>query len=319
MINDNMVIKEKSRRLDNTLGTAYSILSMLLILFTCAFLLIVILYYGAGTLSLRFLVTEPDASALGAAAGGILTPIIGTCILTLIGIIIAFPFALATAIYLRFYSKSGLFKTLVTSAIDILSGVPTIVIALFALAIFTQPFFSALSSEIAGADGVSKAFGKSFLVSGITMAVMILPFVAKSMEEALKTVPQSYIDGSMALGATQWQTISKVVLSCARDGLVTGTILGMGRIIGDTAIVWLTLGGTLRMTGNQPWYSVHNWISTLQNTGCTLTSYIFYTSPAGEGNQLDVAFGASLVLVVIIILLNLATSLIGNLGGRKNG
>jgi phosphate transport system permease protein len=280
---------------------------------------IVTLYYGAGTLSLRFLVTEPDASALGAAAGGILTPIIGTCILTLIGIVIAFPFALATAIYLTFYAKDGLFKTLVKSAIDILSGVPTIVIALFALAIFTQPFFSMLSSEINGTDGTSMAFGKSFLVSGITMAVMILPFVAKSMEEALKTVPQSYIDGSMALGATQWQTISKVVLSCAREGLITGTILGMGRIVGDTAIVWLTLGGTLRMTGNQPWYAAGNWLSTLQNTGCTLTSYIFYTSPAGEGNQLDVAFGASLVLVIVIILLNLATNFIGNLGGRKNG
>jgi phosphate transport system permease protein len=315
-----MMTKEKSRTIDNSLGSAYSIISMMLIVCTCAFLLLVTLYYGAGTISLRFLVTEPDSSALGAAAGGILTPIIGTCILTLTGIVIAFPFALATAIYLCFYSKGGVFKTLVNSAIDILSGVPTIVIALFALAIFTQPYFSSLSTSIINADGTAgMAFGKSFLVCGITMAVMILPFVAKSMEEALKTVPQSYIDGSMALGATRWQTISKVVLSCARDGLITGTILGMGRIVGDTAIVWLTLGGTLRMTGNQPWYAVDNWLSTLQNTGCTLTSYIYYTSPAGEGNQMDVAFGASLVLVVIIILLNLATNFIGTLGGRSNG
>lgn len=316
---DNMISKERSRRIDNSLGSAYSIVSMMLIVCTCAFLLIVTLYYGAGTISLRFLITEPDSSALGAAAGGILTPIIGTCILTLTGIIVAFPFALATAIYLCFYARDGLFKTLVKSAIDILSGVPTIVIALFALAIFTQPYFAFLSSSIEGVEGSNMAFGKSFLVSGITMATMILPFVAKSMEEALKSVPQSYIDGSMALGATKWQTISKVVLSCARDGLITGTILGMGRIVGDTAIVWLTLGGTLRMTGNQPWYAMENWLSTLQNTGCTLTSYIYYTSPAGEGNQLDVAFGASLVLVVIIILLNLATNFIGTLGGRKNG
>lgn len=316
---DNIKISERNRTIDNTIGSIYSITSMLLILCTCAFLLLVTLYYGAGTLSLKFLTTEPDASALGAAAGGILTPIIGTCILTLIGILVAFPFALATAIYLTFYAKDGTFKLLVKSAIDILSGVPTIVIALFALAIFTQPFFASLSSEISGTDGISRAFGKSFLVSGITMAAMILPFVTKSMEEALKAVPQSYIDGSMALGATQWQTISKVVLSCAREGLITGTILGIGRIVGDTAIVWMTLGGTLRMTGNQPWYAVENWLSTLQNTGCTLTSYIFYTSPAGEGNQLDVAFGASLVLMIIIVILNLATSFIGNLGGRKNG
>lgn len=314
-----MMIKERSRKIDNNLGSAYSILSMMLIVCTCAFLLVVTLYYGAGTLSPRFLFSEPDSSAMGAAAGGILTPIIGTFILTVTGILIAFPFALATAIYLSFYTRNGVFKNLVNSAIDILSGVPTIVIALFALAIFTQPQFSFLSSAITGVEGANRAFGKSFLVAGITMAVMILPFVAKSMEESLKSVPQSYIDGSMALGATKWQTIKRVVLSCARDGLITGIILGMGRIVGDTAIVWLTLGGTLRMTGNQPWYAVDNWLSTLQNTGCTLTSYIYYTSPAGEGNQLDVAFGASLVLVIIIILLNLATNFIGTLGGRKNG
>lgn len=318
MINS-VKISEKNRTIQNTLGSMYSIISMLLILCTCAFLLIVTLYYGVGTLSLKFLITEPDASAHGAAAGGILTPIIGTCILTVIGIIVAFPFALSTAIYLTFYAKEGIQKLLVKSAVDILSGVPTIVIALFALAIFTHPTFSYLSSEINGVDGINRAFGKSFLVAGITMAAMILPFVTKSMEEALKAVPQAYIDGSLALGATQWQTISKVALSCAKEGLITGTILGIGRIVGDTAIVWLTLGGSLRMTGNQPWYAVENWISTLQNTGCTLTSYIFYTSPAGEGNQLDVAFGASLVLLIIIFILNLATSFIGNLGDRMNG
>lgn len=314
-----MTIRERSRKLDNGLGSAYSIISTVLILCTCTFILIVTLCYGAGVLSLRFLLTEPDPSAINAASGGILTPLIGTIILTLTGIITAFPFALATAIYLSFYSEEGVFKSVVKSAINILSGVPTVVIALFALAIFTQPYLGFLSSAIEGVEGASRAYGKSFLVSGITMAIMILPFITKSMEESLKSVPKSYIDASMALGASKWTTIYKVVLSCARDGLITGTILGMGRIIGDTAIVWLTLGGTLRMTGNQPWYNPENWLSTLQNTGSTLTTYIYYTSPVGEGNQLDVAFGASLVLIVIIILLNIVATFIGNLGVRQNG
>lgn len=148
------------------------------------------------------------------------------------------------------------------------------------------------------------------------MAIMILPFVIKAMEEALGAVPSSYIDGSYALGANKWRTISKIALVTARDGLVTGTILGMGRIIGDTSIVWLTLGGSIRMTGMQPWYAPENWISTLRNSGSTLTSYIYYTSPVGEGNSLEVAFGASIVLIVIIIILNLAAAIIGNLGGR---
>jgi phosphate transport system permease protein len=79
----------------------------------------------------------------------------------------------------------------------------------------------------------------------------------------------------------------------------------MGRIIGDTAIVWLVLGGSIRMTGTQPWYLPQNWLSTLKNTGSTLTSYIYYTSPAGEGNMIEKAFGASFILIVIIIILNM--------------
>jgi hypothetical protein len=91
----------------------------------------------------------------------------------------------------------------------------------------------------------------------------------------------------------------------------------MGRIIGDTAIVLITLGGTLRMTGLQPWWMPDNWVSTLRNTGSTLTSYILYTSPAGEGNSTDVSFGASFVLVAVILLLNGIAALAGSPGTRQ--
>ena len=311
-------------------------------------------------------------------------PMVGTFILTVTGIIIAFPFALATSVYLTFYAKKGLFKTLVNSTVDILAGVPTVVIGLAALVIFTMPQLAFLSilvehdtggmvtdshdsafdewgddwifddddwifddadwefddfwgewdewddwteeaaeevfeEEILTAAPANRAYGRSFLVAGITMAAMILPFVIKSMEESLKSVPKSYIDASLALGATKWRTIHKVVLPAARDGLLTGVILGMGRITGDTAIVWLTLGGGLRMTGNQPWFIPENWLSTLTSSGSTLTTYIYYTSPAGEGDQFDVAFGASIVLIAIIILLNITATLIGKAGGKKYG
>lgn len=317
MIEGNTLINHKTHRAGSAVGELGSWISMALIICVCAFIFLVIFYYGSSALSWQFLITEPNPSAINTESGGILTPMLGTLLLTIIGILIALPFALATAIYLCFYARKGLFKTLVKSGVDILSGVPTIVIALFALVIFTQPYMAVLSAAIEGVEGTSRAYGKSFLVAGITMAMMILPFVIKAMEEALKNVPQAYIDGSYALGATKWTTIRKVVLTSARDGLVTGTILGMGRIIGDTAIVWLTLGGTIRMTGNQPWYAVQNWWSTLTNTGCTLTSYIYFTSPAGEGNNYTVAFGASLVLIAIIIILNLAATLIGSIGETK--
>lgn len=313
------MISKVNRKFSSAAGTAYAIISMTMILCVLAFILSVIFYYGWETISWNFLTSEPEPSALNPESGGILTPIIGTTLLTLIGILAAFPFALSTAIFLVFYSKKGLFKTLVKGAVDILSGVPTVVIALFALAIFTQGHMAFLSSAIEGVEGTSRAYGRSFLVGGITMAIMILPFVIKSMEEALRAVPASYIDGSYALGANKWRTISKIALGSARDGIVTGIILGMGRIIGDTAIVWLTLGGSIRMTGMQPWYTPENWLSTLRNSGCTLTSYIYFTSPAGEGNSLPVAFGASIVLIVIIIFLNLAATVVGNLGGGRHG
>jgi len=314
-----MTVKQKKHTVSDIAGTAYAYIAMMMIVCVIAFILTVVIKYGWGVLSLQFLISEPNASARDALSGGILTPFIGTMILTVMGILIAFPFALATAIYLSFYAKRGLFNTLVKTAVDILAGVPTIVIALFALVIFTLPQMGFLSKLLEGVEGANRAYGKSFLVAGITMAVMVLPFVIKSMEEALKSVPTSYIDAALALGASKWRTIYKVVLGAARDGLITGVSLGMGRIIGDTAIVWLALGGGIRMTGAQPWFLPENWLSTLKSSGGTLTTYIYYTSPAGEGNQFDVAFGASIVLIAIIILLNIATAVIGKAGVRKNG
>ncbi len=277
----------------------------------CLLILLIVAWYGLRVVTPSFLITEPNASAINTDAGGILTPLVGTVLLTVIGIAVAYPFSVATAIYLNFYAKEGLLRTSVQAAIDILAGVPTIVIGLFALAVFSQPFLSFLSTPVDGSG--TRAYGKSFLVSGIAMAVMILPFVIKSIDEAIKTVPPSYIEGSLALGASKWHTIAKVVLLSARQGITTGVILGMGRIIGDTAIVWLTLGGTLRMTGFQPWYSPENWGSTLRNTGSTLTTYIYFTSPAGEGNNYTVAFGAACVLIVVILVLNLIIAVLGSL------
>ena len=308
-----MMTNKKSYSISSIAGYTYSWIAIVMVVCVCLFIIINIAIEGLPVLSLDFLITEPSASAKNIEDGGILTPLVGTVLLTLLGILAAFPFSLATAIYLCFYSKKGIFQSTIKTAIDILSGVPTIVVALFALSIFTRSWLALLSSPVELAGGVvERAYGKSFLVASIAMAVMILPFVIKSMEEALRSVPHSYIEGAYALGAGKWRMISKVVIKSATEGLVTGVILGMGRIIGDTAIVWLALGGTLRMSGAQPWYLPENWLSTLKSTGSTLTSYIYYTSPVGEGNNYAVAFGASLVLISIIIILNVLTAIIGS-------
>lgn len=263
---------------------------------------------GYKEVSLDF-ITNDTLPASGMAPG-ILSPLIGTFLVTLLGISIALPWALAVAIFLSEYAGRNRAAYYFRVAIDVLAGVPTIVIAIFGLAMFSRPSFGFMSSMVQGVEGVHKAFGRSFLVCGVGMAIMILPFVIKTCEEAIKAVPSAYREASLALGATKWHTTARVVLLSARKGIATSVILGMGRIIGDTAIVWLLLGGSMKMTGRQPWWQIGNWLNTLKNTGATLTTYIYFNSPAGEGNKAGLAFGASLVLIAVILLLNAVVDVI---------
>jgi phosphate transport system permease protein len=304
------------RSLQNRIGLYLSWAACGLTLAACAGIIIFLFIQGFTQVNLDFLLTAPNPSLNQDMSGGISTPIIGTILLTITGILIAVPWALATAIYLAEYGGNKPAVRFFRLMIDVLSGVPTIVIAIFGLAIFSLPQMSFLSTSVQGVVGVQRAFGRSFLVGGATMAIMILPFVIRICEEAIKAVPSSYREASLAVGASKWQSITTIVLPAARTGIITAIILGMGRIIGDTAIVWLTLGGTLRMTGLQPWWVPANWLSTLQNTGSTLTSYIFFASPAGEGNMPGKAFGAALVLIIIIIILNLIIDLLGRFNSR---
>jgi phosphate transport system permease protein len=295
------------------LGKYLSWLSAVLTIVLCLAIIIYVFIKGISHITPSFIFTDPNPSRGEASIGGIMSPLTRTLLLTLICILFAFPWALATAIYLSEYSERNPLAKYFRLGIDVLSSVPTIVIAIFGLAIFSSPVFGFMSSMVEGVEGVSKAFGRSFLVAGITMAVMVLPFIIKTCEEALKVVPNSYREGSLAMGASKWHTITTIIVPSAKNGIITGVILGMGRIIGDTAIVLLTLGGTIRMTGIQPWFVPQNWLSTLKNTGSTLTSYIFYISPAGELNLPGLAFGASFILIILIIILNLAADLIGSM------
>ncbi|AKL94732.1 phosphate ABC transport system permease protein PstA [Clostridium aceticum] len=287
-------------------------LSAIIVVGGCFGIILFLFVNGYRTISFEFLTTDPGATAVDISrAGGILTPMVGTFIVTIFGSLLALPWALATAIYLSEYAKTSPINYYFKIAIDILAGIPTIVIAIFGVAVFTIPSLGFLSSMVEGVQGVTRAFGKSFFVCSIAMAIMILPFVIKTCEEAIKSVPKSYREASLALGTTKWDTIMNVVLPSSVNGIITAVILGMGRIIGDTAIVWLLLGGTLRMTGNQPWWQMQNWMSTLKNTGSTLTTYIYFNSPAGEGDMPELAYAAAIVLIVIIVLLNALTAFIG--------
>lgn len=305
------MVKEKY-----TIGHAACWFSGLLTLFVLLFIVAFLILKGVHVLSWDFMTTDPRPSLNQNLTGGILAPIIGTVLLVVIGTLFALPWALATAIYLAEYSEENSWVGPIRIGIDILSGVPTIVFAIFGLAIFTNPHLYFFSTMVEGVIN-AKAFGRSFMVSSVTMAMMVLPFIIKSIEEAIRAVPPAYKEAAYGLGISKWRTISKMVLPSAMSGIITGVILGIGRIAGDTAIVWLCLGGSMTLTGSQPWWAPQNLLSTLQNTGSTLTTYIFYSSPAGEGNSPDKAFGAGLVLIVIIFALNALVDYWGRLSALK--
>jgi phosphate transport system permease protein len=193
-----------------------------LIVFVIASIIIKILWNGVSIINWEFLTTMPRR---GGSEGGILPAIIGTLSLALGTIIVALPLGMATAIYLSEYAKAGRFTRTVRLAIVTLAGVPSIVFGLFGLGLFV----------------IFLRFGASIIAGCLTLACMILPIIIVSSEEALRAVPKSFREGSLALGATKWQTIYKNVLPYSISGMLTGSILGVGRAAGETAPILLTV------------------------------------------------------------------------------
>lgn len=267
-------------------------------------------YKGITELEPKLLLEHPTGDVDQSRAGGFLDPILGTLLLTTVGILIAVPIGVATALWLVEYGRPRALARGVESAVEIIAGAPSVVLALFGLTLFSNVLFSFLSFRPEGAD---LAFGRSFLIAGMVMSLIALPLVVGATREALMQVPNHVREASLALGKTKAATIRRVLLPAVRPGIATGTTLGMGRIVGDTAIVILLLGNTLLIEPHDGLPLV----GLLQGTGSTLTSYVYGNSPAGEGNAPEKAYAAAFVLMVIVIVLNaLATRLArGRTGG----
>jgi phosphate transport system permease protein len=192
------------------------------IVLAIAYIILDIVRHGLPAISRRFLTGFPQKSG---AEGGILPAIVGTLCLVIGAIVAALPVGMASAIYLSEYARQGAFVRTLRLAIVTLAGVPSIVFGLFGLGLFV----------------LFLGFGASILAGSLTLACMILPTIIVSSEEALRAVPQSLREGSLALGATQWQTIYKNVLPYSLPGMLTGSILGVGRAAGETAPILLTV------------------------------------------------------------------------------
>lgn len=229
---------------------------------------------GAGAISWEFLFTMPRRSG---AQGGILPAIVGTLVLVAGSIVIAFPLGLAAAIYLSEYAHQGRFTRSVRAAIATLAGVPSIVFGLFGLGLFV----------------IFLKWGASIISGCATLACMILPIIIVSSEEALRAVPQSLREGSLALGATKWQTIWDNVLPYSIGGILTGLILAIGRVAGETAPILLTVAAFY--LPKLP-HSIFDQVMALP-----YHLYVLTTQHPDTAAVLPKAYGTALVLLLLVL------------------
>jgi phosphate transport system permease protein len=251
---------------------------------------------GITYLRLSLFVTSPAPSLHQTQSGGFSDPIVGTLIVTAVGTAIAAPLGVAIAAWLSEYGRPSWLARSVESAIEMLAGVPSVVLALFGLLVFAQGFLGFLSQHAEN----GAVTGQSFLTAGIVMSVLALPLVVGATRESLAALPDRLREASFALGKTRATTTRRVLLPAIRPGIASGVVLGMGRIIGDTAIITILLGVTLK---NEPVGNVPV-LGALRGTGSTLTSYVYNNSPAGEGNAHEKAYAAAFVLLMIVLALN---------------
>jgi phosphate transport system permease protein len=273
-------------------------------------LVLFMLFKGLQYVSLDLLTTHPVADLDQSKTGGFLDPLIGTVILAVLGTLIALPLGVGAAVWLTEYGRPSWLARSVESGIEMVAGTPSIVLAIFGLLLFSQQILSFLSFTAEG----NAVFGRSFFAAGAMMSLIALPLIFGATRSALQAIPGHVREASYALGKTKAATIRRVLLPMSREGVATGTALGMGRIAGDTAIVVILLGATLRLqgVGDAPV------IGTLRGTGSTLTSYVYNNSPAGEGNAPDKAYAAAFVLLMVVIALNFGIDLITSRRARHS-
>jgi len=247
-----------------------------------------IMINGIHVINLEFLTTRPLGGIEG--KGGISTTIVTTLYLVVLVLAIATPLGVGAAVYLVEYGGeaevgNGLTARLIRVArtgIEILAGVPSIIFGLFGFALFVVAL-----NRFTG--------GFSLLSAGLSGACLVLPVIIRTSEEALLAVPHSYRESSLALGATRWQTITQVILPAAMPGIVTGIILSVGRIVAETAIFWVTLGGTYRLPAS------------LRSGGRTMALHVYML--ATETRAFEKAMGTAAILIVAIVVLNLIVNI----------
>lgn len=256
-------------------------LATLLIVVPVGLIVVIIIQKGLPAINWQFL---SDIPRQGMRAGGIFPAIIGTFYLVIGAIIFALPIGLLAAIYLSEYAKDNLLNRVIKLAIVNLSGVPSVVYGLFGLALFV----------------VFLKFGASILAGSLTLGIMILPIIITTSREALESVPQSFREVSLSLGASKWQTIRHIVLPNAIPGILTGTILGLGRAAGETAPILFTVAA----------FYLPQLPKSIFDQAMALPYHLYVISTQVPNVDEKVRYGTALVLLSLVLAMNLVAIII---------
>jgi phosphate transport system permease protein len=287
---------QRTWRLSDRIGLGFAWALGLLFCAITAAIVLYLLVQGIRYVRPSLLVTHPSISLTNNSTGGFLDPMIGTLIVAILAMAIAAPAGIAIAVWLSEYGRPGALARLAESMIEMLAGVPSIVFALFGTLIFESPALGFLSQT----TNAGVVYGRSFFAAGAMLSLVALPLVVTTIREGLQAIPTHVREASYAVGKTKIATTRRVLLPAARPSVIAGSMLGLGRVIGDTAIIVVLLGATqnLQRVGSTPV------LGTLRGTGSTLTSYIFENAPTGELNQPNKAYAAAFVLLMIVLALN---------------
>ena len=244
-----------------------------------AFLLGYVFIKGLPNISWELLSTKPS---LLKGRLGILPDILNTLYVVIATIAIVLPLGVGAAIYLTEYAKNKKLVLAIEYAAETLSGIPSVIYGLVGMLIF------------------SNNFGTSLLAGSLTLVIMNLPTIMRTTQESLKTVPQSYRDGAFGLGAAKWRVIRTVVIPGCVDGIVTGCILSVGRILGESAALLFTAGFA---------HTLNGFFAGLSSPGATLTVALYVY--AKEEGEFEVAFAIAAILMILTLLINISATLVG--------
>ena len=266
---------------------------------TCALLLFLIGYiFYRGLPHITWELVSTQESILNDTTG-ILPSILNTVYVVVVTMLVVLPLGVGAAVYLTEYASNRRLVAAIEFATETLAGIPSIIYAMVGVLIFSQ-FMS---------------LGKTLLAASLTLVILTLPTIIRTTQESLKTVPQSYREGSLGLGSGKWHMIRTVVLPNSIDGIVTGCILSVGRIVGESAVLMFTAGMSTTLNRFFVWNGdlgaslAQTWLGLTQSSGATLTValYVF----AKERAQFDIAFAIGAILMIITLLINLCAKLVG--------